>query len=53
MLVVSDTTAITNLHQVKLLLLMKQLYGQVVVPKAVFEELCEIPSQKEILRKSN
>lgn len=46
MLVVSDTSAISNLIQVELLDILHQLYGQIIIPKAVYEELSEIDSQK-------
>lgn len=46
MLVVSDTSAISNLIQVDLLDILHQLYGQVIIPKAVYDELSEIDSQK-------
>lgn len=39
MVVISDTTAITNLYQVKLLLIVKELYGQIIIPEGVYEEL--------------
>jgi uncharacterized protein len=49
MLVVSDTSAISNLIQVELLDILHQLYGQIIIPKAVYEELSEIDSQKLLL----
>jgi len=42
MIVVSDTSAITNLAAILYLQLLPQLYGQVVIPKAVFCELVNI-----------
>lgn len=39
MLVVSDTTAISNLLQINSLDLLQKIYGKVVVPKAVEKEL--------------
>lgn len=53
MLVISDTTAITNLFQIELLLLMKELYGEVIIPQSVYDELCELPSQKSYLDQNN
>jgi uncharacterized protein len=53
MLVVSDTSPISNLIQVELLDLLHLLYGQIIIPKAVYEELCEIQSQKELIDNLN
>jgi uncharacterized protein len=47
MLVVSDTSAITNLIQIGLLDILRQVYGGILIPIAVYEELCEIEHQKE------
>ena len=49
MLVVSDTSPITNLIQIDLLNILKEIYGQIIIPQTVYEELCEIESQKQIL----
>ena len=49
MVVVSDTTAITNLLKVKLLLIIKGLYGQILVPQAVYDELAMLSAQKKII----
>ena len=49
MVVVSDTTAITNLLKVKLLLIIKGLYGQILVPQAVYDELATLSAQKKII----
>lgn len=49
MVVVSDTTAITNLLKVKLLLIIKGLYGQILIPEAVYSELAALSSQKKII----
>jgi uncharacterized protein len=46
MLVVSDTSAISNLIQVELLDILHQLFGQIIISSAVYEELSEIDSQK-------
>ena len=50
MLIVSDTTAITNLWQVGHLNLLQQLYGQVTVPPAVWNELMALPGQAAALQ---
>lgn len=39
MIVVSDTTAISNLVQIDELKLLRELYQEVVIPKRVYEEL--------------
>lgn len=39
MIIVSDTSVITNLMNIQHLLLLKQLYKQVVIPQSVYEEL--------------
>lgn len=49
MVIVSDTTAITNLYQIKLLLIIKQLYGQIMIPRGVYEELSRFSNQKSIV----
>ncbi len=45
MLVVSDTSPITNLIQIGQLDVLRQLFGQVIMPKTVYEELSELPHQ--------
>ena len=42
MIVISDTSAITNLAAIQHLQLLPQLYNQVMVPEAVYCELTEI-----------
>lgn len=49
MIVISDTTAITNLYQIDLLLILKELYGQVLIPEAVYHELSILPAQKKLI----
>jgi predicted nucleic acid-binding protein len=41
-IVISDTSAITNLAAIKHLHLLPQLYSQVTVPEAVYQELADI-----------
>jgi uncharacterized protein len=53
MLIVSDTTTITNLWQVGYLDLLQALYKQVIIPVAVWDELCTISEQKEFLLQKN
>lgn len=42
MIVISDTSVITNLAVIQHLHLLPQLYGQVAVPEAVYRELADI-----------
>lgn len=42
MIVVSDTSAITNLAAIQHLHLLPQLYNQVTIPEAVYRELADI-----------
>lgn len=48
-IVVSDTSPITNLIKIGELRLLNQLFGKVIIPLEVFNELCQIESQKEEL----
>jgi uncharacterized protein len=49
MIVISDTSAISNLLQIKHLALLFLLFEEIIIPEAVYEELCEVPTQKQIL----
>ncbi|MDZ4679659.1 MAG: hypothetical protein SH848_03660 [Saprospiraceae bacterium] len=42
MIVVSDTTALSTLYLIDRLDLLKQMFGQVIIPQAVFDELLEL-----------
>ncbi|NEN97126.1 MAG: DUF3368 domain-containing protein [Moorea sp. SIO3I7] len=42
MIVISDTSAITNLAAIQHLQLLPQLYNQVIIPEAVYRELADI-----------
>ena len=42
MIVISDTSAITNLAAIQHLHLLPQLYNQVTIPEAVYRELADI-----------
>lgn len=42
MIVISDTSAITNLAAIQYLQLLPQLYNQVIIPEAVYRELADI-----------
>jgi predicted nucleic acid-binding protein len=49
MVVVSDTSAISNLYQVHQLDLLEKLYGEILIPSTVERELYSIPSQESLL----
>ena len=48
-LIVSDTSPVTNLIKLDLLPLLHAVYGQIIIPQSVYEELCEIESQRTLL----
>ncbi len=54
MIVISDTSAITNLAAIHYLKLLPQLYNQITIPEAVYRELVEIeppvPGTREVQR---
>lgn len=49
MIVVSDTSPLTNLIQIHQLFILRNLFGYVVITPAVYKELYEIPEQQKIL----
>ena len=51
MIVVSDTSTITNLYQVDRLDLLRSLYGTIIIPPAVRRELYRIEGQEEGIEK--
>ncbi|MBB4080800.1 hypothetical protein GGR28_003435 [Lewinella aquimaris] len=51
MIVVSDTSTITNLYQVHRLDLLKSLYGTIIIPPGVRRELYRIQGQEEAIEK--
>ena len=51
MIIVSDTSPITNLYQIGKLHLLESLFKQVIIPSKVFEELSELPIQKAFIEK--
>lgn len=52
MIVVSDTSVITNLIQLGQLPLLKELFENIIVPQKVFDELARIPRQIEIINET-
>lgn len=49
MIVISDTSPITNLVQIECLDLLNAVFGKIIIPQTVYNELCELPDQKKIL----
>ena len=49
MIVVSDTSAVTNLIQINKLELLKLMYQYVIIPVEVYKELSVIRDQKNII----
>ena len=46
MLVISDTSTVTNLIQIGKLDLLEKLFGEVLIPQKVYEELSDYENQK-------
>ena len=53
MIVVSDTSPISNLLQIGEIDLLRQVFGKIVIPTEVFVEICRIESHKEFLIKQD
>jgi len=53
MLIVSDTSPVTNLLRIEHLNLLYQVFGVVILPQAVYDELCQLPQQKEVIDQQN
>lgn len=49
MIVVSDTSPITNLITVGHIDLLREIFTKVIIPPAVFEEVCQIPANRNVL----
>ncbi len=49
MIVISDTSPITNLIQIDCLDLLNVVFGKIIIPQTVYNELCELAEQKKIL----
>lgn len=49
MIIISDTSPISNLIQIDCLYLLEKLFGSVVIPPTVFKELCVLENQKAVL----
>lgn len=46
MIVVSDTSPVTNLFKINQLEILQKVFGIVILPTAVYDELCHLPEQK-------
>lgn len=53
MIVVSDTSVITNLVQIDQLTLLKDLFGSIVIPQKVYDELTKVPKQIDLIERLN
>lgn len=53
MVIISDTSPISNLMHIELIHLLQYLYSEVIIPVAVYEALSVIPQQKSIIDQQN
>jgi len=53
MTIISDTSVITYLIQLKYLHLLKALFGEVIIPQKVKEELIKITNQEPVLKQND
>lgn len=53
MIVISDTSAITNLIRIGRLDLLEQMYGEILIPDAVLQELKAVEGHEEVLNGCN
>ena len=53
MIVVSDTSPISNLLQIGEINLLRPIFHKIVVPSGVFAEICQVESHKEFLIKQD
>lgn len=49
MIVVSDTSPITNLISVGQVDLLREIFAKVIIPPAVYEEICQVPDNRNVL----
>jgi predicted nucleic acid-binding protein len=49
MIVISDTSIITNLIQLNQLSILEHLFEEIILPRQVFDELGKIPAQAELV----
>ena len=48
MIIVSDTSPITNLAAIQTLNLLESLYGSIIIPVAVYNELTQVSREKTV-----
>ena len=53
MIIISDTSVITNLIHLDQLMILRKLFGNIVIPQKVFEELEKLPEQIVIINRHN
>ncbi len=53
MIIVSDTSVITNLIQLNYLHVLNQLFGEIIIPEKVYQELGKIEGQIEIINQTS
>ena len=53
MIVISDTTALTNLLKIDRVVLLKDVFGEILIPKAVEEELRKVEHHEKFLASCN
>lgn len=53
MIIISDTSVITYLIQIEQLELLKQLFGEVIIPEKVKEELSQVKGQLAVIESTN
>lgn len=51
MIIVSDTSPITNLLKIGRVNLLQQIFKEIIIPEGVYEELIRIPSNKKQIEK--
>jgi len=49
MIVVSDTSAISNLLQIDSIHILHSVYGKIIIPTLVYGELCDVEGQKKAI----
>lgn len=49
MVIVSDTTTITNLLKINQIDILKLVFNKIIIPNAVYNELCELPDHRIFL----
>jgi uncharacterized protein len=53
MIIISDTSPITNLIQIEQIHLIRAIFTQIIIPASVYDELCVIKTQRDILKNAD